>query len=179
MSRTCGTVPIERTELLTGQLPWDGTLVLDERSAWCSTLVKAAAIFSAWRNLLCGSTRRSPVGFWDVDIVVQTSNGSRMGTLRISPGAIDWVPRRIARRLTKSDGRRSPLVCEMEDVRRSYEGRGNAQAIESSLLGRRFGSQRLSQLPDLETPRAGLAMTDSCRRSAESAGPHMLGARHS
>jgi hypothetical protein len=36
--------------------------------------------------------QRIPVGFRDVDVVVRNDNGSKLGTLRISQGTIDWVP---------------------------------------------------------------------------------------
>jgi hypothetical protein len=36
--------------------------------------------------------QKIPVGFRDVDIVVRNSNGTKLGTLRISQGTIDWVP---------------------------------------------------------------------------------------
>jgi hypothetical protein len=37
--------------------------------------------------------QKIPVGFRDVDVVVQSNDGTRLGTLRISQGTIDWVPR--------------------------------------------------------------------------------------
>jgi hypothetical protein len=36
--------------------------------------------------------QKIPVGFRDVDIVVRSNNGAKLGTLRISQGTIDWVP---------------------------------------------------------------------------------------
>jgi hypothetical protein len=36
--------------------------------------------------------QKIPVGFRDVDIVVRNTNGSKLGTLRVSQGTIDWVP---------------------------------------------------------------------------------------